>query len=288
MKQIESPLVSVLMTAYNREKYIAEAIESVLISTYTNFELIIVDDASTDNTVEVAKIYAAKDERIKVYANEKNLDQFLNRNKAAEYALGKYIKYLDSDDKIYNWGLAYCVEMMEKYPDAGMGILKLNKDINLEYVPSAQAIHVNFFQKEILNIGPSGTIIRKEAFEKIGYFKVDYGVPSDMYFNLIMASAFPIVLLDKVFFFYRMHDGQEFRNKYSYVCYNYKYLYDALHITDFPLADDQKAMLLKKAKRSFVKTFLRYLKETGNFTKAMNAFRISKIGFGGFLRGIFQ
>ena len=71
-----------------------------------------------------------------MYVNEKNLDQFPNRNKAAGYAKGKYIKYLDSDDKIYDWGLAYCVEMMEKYPDAGMGILKLEKEIKDEYFDS--------------------------------------------------------------------------------------------------------------------------------------------------------
>ena len=59
------PLVSVLMTAYNREKYIAEAIESVLASTYKNFELIIVDDCSKDKTVEIARRYAKKDQRIK-------------------------------------------------------------------------------------------------------------------------------------------------------------------------------------------------------------------------------
>ena len=80
------PLVSLLMTAFNREKYIAEAIESVLASTYTNFELIVVDDCSKDATVEIARKYEKQDERIKVYINEINLGQFPNRNKAAEYA----------------------------------------------------------------------------------------------------------------------------------------------------------------------------------------------------------
>ena len=90
------PLVSVLMTAYNREKYIAEAIESVLASTYSNLELIIVDDCSKDNTLQIATNYQAKDDRIKVYKNEKNLGDYPNRNKAASYAKGKYLKYVDS------------------------------------------------------------------------------------------------------------------------------------------------------------------------------------------------
>ena len=288
MNHSTEPLVSVLMTAYNREKYIAEAIESVLASTYTNFELIIVDDCSKDKTVEIAKGYSLKDKRIKLYVNEKNLDQFPNRNKAAGYAKGKYIKYCDSDDKLFDWTLDYCVEMMERYPDAGMGILNLNKDIQQEYVTSADAININFYQKEILNIGPSGTILRREAFEKTGRYKPDYGVPSDMYFNLKMASSFPIVLLSKVFFFYREHDGQEFKNKYSYVCYNYRYLHDALQIPGFPLTEEQRTYLMKKAKRSFVKTLLNYLKETGSFGKALKAYQLSGIGMGGFLRGVFQ
>ena len=99
------PLVSVLMTAFNRGKYIAEAIESVLQSTYTNFELIIVDDCSTDDTFEIANSFFVKDRRIKLYKNEKNLGQFANRNYAISLSTGEYIKFLDSDDKLYSQGI---------------------------------------------------------------------------------------------------------------------------------------------------------------------------------------
>jgi glycosyltransferase involved in cell wall biosynthesis len=276
------------MTAYNREKYIGEAIESVLNSTYQNFELIIVDDCSSDNTVEIIKSYAEKDTRIKVYFNEKNLGDYPNRNKAAGYARGKYIKYCDSDDKHFDWTLDYCVKMMEKYPDAGLGILNLNKDIKKVYLRPTDAINMNFFQKEILAIGPSGTILRRDAFEKIGYYKPDYGPASDMYFNLKMAAAFPIVLLDKVFFFYRVHSGQQIQDRFGYVCYNYKYLKDILAFPGFPLTMEQKSYLLKKAKRSFVNVFFGYLKQTGNVWKALKAYQISEIGMRGFLRGVFQ
>ncbi len=284
--ELSLPLVSVLMTSFNREKFIAEAIESVLNSTYQNFELIIVDDCSQDKTVDIAKSFAAKDDRIKIYVNEKNLDQFPNRNKAASYAKGKYIKYLDSDDTIYDWGLEYCVSMMEKYPEAGMGILKLEKKITAEYMDSKEVININFFTCPLLNIGPSGTMLRREAFEQIGRYKPDYGVPSDMYFNLKMAATFPIVLLEKVFFFYRVHDGQEFKNKYSYVCFNYKYVRDAMLIPAFPLTSIQKKSILKRAKRSFIRTFVQYVKETGEVRKAIKAIHISGIGITGFLRGI--
>ncbi|HEV2714429.1 MAG TPA: glycosyltransferase family A protein, partial [Terriglobales bacterium] len=95
-----TPLVSVLMTAYNREKYIAEAIESVLASNFKDFELIIVDDCSKDRTAEIARRYTS-DSRVQVHVNEKNLGDYPNRNRAASLARGKYLKYLDSDDVIY-------------------------------------------------------------------------------------------------------------------------------------------------------------------------------------------
>src|SRR5580704_2775124 len=115
------PLISILMTAYNREKFIAEAIESVLASTFEDFELIIVDDCSIDSTIEIAKTYERNDARIKVYRNENNLGDYPNRNRAASYAKGKYLKYIDADDYIYPWGLQLLIEMMEKFPDAGWG-----------------------------------------------------------------------------------------------------------------------------------------------------------------------
>ncbi len=91
------PLVSVLMTSYNREKYIAEAIRSVLASTYTHFELIIVDDHSKDSTVMIARSFADIDNRVRVHVNEKNLGDYPSRKEAASYATGKYLKYVDSD-----------------------------------------------------------------------------------------------------------------------------------------------------------------------------------------------
>ena len=75
---MEAPLVSVLMTAYNRQQFIAEAIESVLASTYINFELIIVDDCSKDDTVLIAKTYEKLDARIQVHINEQNLGDYGN------------------------------------------------------------------------------------------------------------------------------------------------------------------------------------------------------------------
>jgi len=99
-------LVSILMTAYNRERYIAEAIESVLRSSYDELELIVVDDGSSDGTRAVAERYAAIDRRARVYVNDVNLGDYPNRNRAASYARGVYLKYVDSDDVLYPHAIA--------------------------------------------------------------------------------------------------------------------------------------------------------------------------------------
>lgn len=270
-------LVSVLMTAYNRELYIAEAIESILNSTYKNIELIICDDASTDGTVAIARSYSEIDERVKIYINEVNLGQFPNRNKAADYAKGKYIKYLDSDDTIYDWGLAYCVELMERYPAAGMGIFQAAYKVNDEYIESKKAVRKHFFDNNFLSIGPSGTILKRDAFEKIGRYNPNYGVPSDMYFNIKMASLFPIVMLKKEFFYYREHNGQEIKNRDSYLFYNYPYLRDLLMIPDFPLNEKDKNSLLAAAKKSLIRACLSDIKNSRRILPSLKAIRLSRL-----------
>lgn len=90
-------LVSVIMPSYNTARFIKETIESVLEQTYSNWELIIVDDCSTDNTDKVVSEYL-KDERIRYIKNEKNSGAAISRNRALREAKGKWIAFLDSDD----------------------------------------------------------------------------------------------------------------------------------------------------------------------------------------------
>ena len=89
-------LVSIIMPNYNGAKFLTETIESVLAQTYTNWELLFVDDCSTDNSLELIQDY--KDDRIKVLRNEKNSGAAVSRNYALREATGKWIAFLDSDD----------------------------------------------------------------------------------------------------------------------------------------------------------------------------------------------
>ena len=194
------------MTAYNREMYIAEAIESVLASDYANFELIVVDDKSIDTTVSIAKDYEPADARIKVFVNEQNLGDYPNRNKAVSLARGKYIMFCDSDDKFYPDSIVYCVSAMEKFSLSGMGLYYAEKTEGPFVMAKADLIKSHFFSSPILTMGPGGTIMRRDFFLNIGGYPEKYGPANDMYFNLKACCETSIVLLPKLFLYYRVHD----------------------------------------------------------------------------------
>lgn len=96
---MENTLVSVIMPTYNAAHWVAESIDSILSQTYSNWELIITDDCSTDNTRDILKTYEQKDQRIKIIYAETNLGAGHTRNKCIEHAQGRYIAFCDSDDR---------------------------------------------------------------------------------------------------------------------------------------------------------------------------------------------
>lgn len=96
--QGEEELVSVIMPAYNSEEFINETIDSIINQTYENWELIIVDDHSTDNTIEIIQDYMANDSRIFLFEQEKNMGTAVARNTAVDRAKGEYLAFIDSDD----------------------------------------------------------------------------------------------------------------------------------------------------------------------------------------------
>jgi glycosyltransferase involved in cell wall biosynthesis len=203
-------LVSVLMTAFNREKYIAASIESVLNSSFSDFELIIVDDYSSDFTYEIAKLYQHKDKRIKVYSNDVNLGDYPNRNRAAQLAKGKYIKFLDSDDLIYKHGLQVMVESMECFPDAGFGL----SSVGDSEIPCPVLIKPAIIYKEhFAGIGhfdraPGSSIIKREVFFNVGGFSGKRMI-GDFEFWFKIARDYPMVKIQRDLYWDRKHIGQE-------------------------------------------------------------------------------
>jgi glycosyltransferase involved in cell wall biosynthesis len=190
-------------------QYIAEAIESVLISTYHNFELIIVDDCSVDSTLDIARKYERTDSRIRVYRNTKNLGDYPNRNKAASYAKGKYLKYLDSDDTMTPHCLERMVVEMEQHPECAFGFSSKCDVSILVHYPN-RSFRTHFFERGILDNGPSATIIRKDVFDKVNGF-LELRCVSDFEFCMRLALEYPLLEIEKNLIFWREHDQQEMK-----------------------------------------------------------------------------
>lgn len=284
----KEPLVSVLMTSYNREQYIGEAIESVAASVYVNFELIIVDDRSQDKTVEIAKGYVAKDDRLQLHLNEKNLGDYPNRNKAVSLAKGKYIMFCDSDDMFFPESVNYCVEEMENNPDAKFGIYYVGTEEHSFLLSPDEVLNRNFFHEPNLNMGPGGTIINREFFFKIGGYPEKYGPANDMYFNIKAAANSKVLFLPKLFLNYRIHENQEKNNPFGYLHNGYNYLKDALSELDLPLTAKQKNYLLLKNKRRFLVNISRYYFNTWDLNKTKLAIEKTNYSFKDAMAGLFH
>ncbi|HBT93788.1 MAG TPA: hypothetical protein DEB23_05965 [Chitinophagaceae bacterium] len=272
------PLVSVLMTSFNREKYIGEAIESVLSSSLINFELIIVDDGSTDKTVTIANSYLAADNRIKLYVNKANQGQFANRNIAASYATGKYLKYVDSDDFIYPFSLKMMVDAMEEFPDAGLAFCLTHGPCKkpLPYIVyPEEALCQHFFEGGLLFCGPSGLLIRRDAFERVGAFE-EFGMPSDNHLTLKIASRFPVVAVMRDLFWWRQHPQQVFsqnNGNHLNIYFNYTYSKNIIQYHAC-LSTCEKDKILKNLKKIYFLNVLKLAFKKGHFKKA--AFLISR------------
>lgn len=115
---IDHPKVTVLMPVYNGEKYLREAIDSVMNQTFTDFELLILNDGSTDDSLEIMKAY--DDPRIRLIQNDDNLGLVATRNKGLSNARGEHIALLDCDDIAYPERLAKQVDFLDRHPEFGM------------------------------------------------------------------------------------------------------------------------------------------------------------------------
>jgi glycosyltransferase involved in cell wall biosynthesis len=208
------PTLSVLMPAFNRERYIAAAIESVLVQTFTDFELVIVDDCSTDSTAAIAKGYATRDTRVRVVVNDRNLGQFPNRNRAAALARGRYLKYHDSDDVMYPHCLETMLVALERHPEAGFALSASSYWVGGP-CPMLSTPRLSY-AREFLGFGmfmcgPACAMFRTEAFRALGGFE-DAGVASDHLFLLHACARVPVLLVSADLFWYRVHENQEFRS----------------------------------------------------------------------------
>lgn len=269
---MQKPKVSILTTVYNREKYLAACIESVLASDYSNWELIIVDDQSKDASVSIAKEYAAKDDRIQVHVNQENLGDYPNRNRAASYAKGTYLKYLDADDLLYPHGLGIMVHTMEAHPECALGISQeVAEDIKAYpfVMQPKESFYREFLKRGVLKLGPTGTIIRRDVFEKVGGFTgTRYIGDTELWYKL--ALSYPVVKMVPGLAYWRQHDDQEItkgHESFFYLENAFKHQLQTLQDENMPLDEDQRKQAIELVYKRFSRQILRLAKH-GRWAKA--------------------
>ena len=288
---INKPLVSILMTAYNREQFIAEAIESVLASTYSNLELIIVDDCSADSTLSIAESYQSKDNRIQVFVNKENIGDYPNRNKAASYAKGKYLKYVDSDDLITADGLERMVDTMEEFPAAAFGISQFVLEAQTIYpqlLLPAEAFKQHYSGHEIFTYGPIGAIIRKDIFDKVnGFNKERYISDTDLWLKL--STAYPVVKMTPGLVIWRQHPLQEYKygnDNFSYLGLTYPMDMKYLSSNNCPLDKEEVKKIKTRLQWKHARDILSLAFKNKKLPLAYHFFMESDLSIGQLLNGL--
>jgi len=169
-----------------------------------------VDDCSHDQTADIVGNYALQDSRIRFYKNHRNLGDYNNRNKAASYAQGKYLKYLDSDDIMYSHCLTVMVDYMELFEGAGLGLSSTGRVHSPQptCLSPKESYLMHFCEQDLFGRAPGSSIITRRAFELAGGFSGETHV-GDLELWLKLAARFPLVTLPRDLVWDRVHDEQE-------------------------------------------------------------------------------
>ncbi len=179
--QVKKVKFSVCIPTYNRAGYLKEAIESVLNQTYGNFELVIYDDGSTDETAKVVRSF--KDPRIRYYRGEENRGRPFARNRCIELSTGEWIVWLDDDDRMEPELLSRYLLEINKYPDLKVLYLKSLIINNEEEGYVSTAMCDEFFRnkkqliRKLMSTSPipnPGVCIKKEVYEEFGLYNLEF------------------------------------------------------------------------------------------------------------------
>lgn len=212
-----TPLVSIIMPNYNNRKYIAEAMESVLNQTYTNWELIVIDDGSMDNSVEIIQAYAAKDERIRLLVNATNKGVSASRNEGLKNSNGAFICFLDSDDVFLPNKLSDQVECLQQNSAAGLVYSdQLVSDDKLNIIDKSEYFMPSLDLKEFMSIrnlfSTLTVMLRRKLMEQVGYFDSALSGGEDWDYWIRCSEKTPFIHLKINTAIYRQHVAQSHNN----------------------------------------------------------------------------
>lgn len=209
------PKVSILIPAFNYAHYLSEAIDSVLSQTFSNFELIVVDNCSTDNTEEIVNSYAQNDTRIKFIRNQENIGMYRNYNQALLLARGDYIKFLNADDKFEPTLLEKFVNILEN--DTTISVVTSFR----QYFGSKNDVLIPPFKGKVESttailsslkkgnwIGEPTTVMFRRENLNLGLFDISLLMFADQDMWLRHLRVGNLYVIDEVLSYFRIHEEQ--------------------------------------------------------------------------------
>ena len=206
---MSTPKITVFMAAYNESNHIKRSIESILDQTFTDFELIVLNDGSTDDTVSVVKTF--KDERIVLAHNEGNKGLVFTRNRLLELAKGEYIAILDSDDIAYKDRLKLLYDFLKNQPDVALcgghaNIIDENSTKTGQRLNVPVDNDVDLFMLFGNPFVNSTTMFKREVFNDLNGYR-DYAPAEDFDLFSRISENHKIANIDHVLVEYRIHSN---------------------------------------------------------------------------------
>ena len=242
-----TPAVSVVIATYNRARFLPETIDSVLGQRFRDFELIVVDDGSTDDTPELLKSYG---DRIRILCQE-NRGPAAARNLGIRHARGRWISIQDSDDLSAPDHLESLFAFAEKNPDCGMvfanGAYLAGPEHNREtIIPKEKSRRLaqqgvrllDLFEKSIVRL--QAALLSKTCLETIGGHDKSLRICMDLDLAFRIFMRYPVAYLDKVVFLYRKHEGNIGRNQDLRLLENIRVIEKL--VREFPQAGEELGM----------------------------------------------
>ena len=209
----ENPKVSICITNYNYGRFIGDAIQSVLEQTYKNFELIIMDNCSTDNSEEVIKSFS--DPRIRYYKNDKNIGAIRNWNRGLSLARGEYITILHADDKLTPNFIEKEAEMLDRNPNVGLVysscIFIDGKGAVIEEFRPYDGNRIirgeDEFKRLVFRdyISVPTVMVRKKCYDALGDFSEEYTYCPDWEMWLRILLSYDAGFISEPLAYYRIH-----------------------------------------------------------------------------------
>ena len=222
----EAPLVSIITPLYNAQNYISNTIKSIQSQTYKNWEHIIVDDCSTDNSINIVKQYAATETRIHFITLSRNSGAAVTRNKAIEAAKGTYIAFLDADDLWHPEKLSKQIAFMQANDCNVSYTSYLHIDHSGELLGKRiKALPTLSYKKQHTNnyIGNLTGIYHSKRIGKIIAPNIKKRQDWAVWLEAIKRSKKPALGLQEDLAFYRIHDTSMSSNKLNLIKYNFQF-----------------------------------------------------------------